>query len=198
MSTESTQPLQPSLKKLSCRTVLLSIFMDALIEDDRSIISEDEWMLLLHEFYESSGNKSFSATYFIYRDIDYLETKIEIINKTVEALRKLKHESLYKVLENYDFYFDWNDSKSLDRVIKRTKLDVIQLQQLIYTWNKQPNKEGTKEDLYNYFDSWLDAISDSAGYIIGSDKIMLSDFCRRMCNLQKKADASRYTNRPNI
>jgi hypothetical protein len=113
MSTESTQPLQPSLKKLSCRTVLLSIFMDALIEDDRSIISEDEWMLLLHEFYELSGNKSFSATYFIYRDIDYLETKIEVINKTVEALRKLKHESLYKVLENYDFYFDWNDSKSL-------------------------------------------------------------------------------------
>jgi hypothetical protein len=176
--------------------------MDALIEDDRSVIADSEFTHILHEFYQLSGNKSFSATYFIYRDIAYLENKIEIIELTVEKLRAgLKNDLLCKVLENYGFSFDWDKPESFARVITRTKSDAIQLQQLARQWNKKAKDEGaTKDDLYTYFGSWLDALSDDAKFIIEPEKITVADFCRRMLNLQRKANknGSRYTNRPNI
>lgn len=195
-----TENQQPTLKKLSCRTLQLNLFLDALIEGDRDVISEADWPAILEEFYTLSQNKNFAATYFLYRDIEYLKTKLAIIERTCEMLRRFKHDGLYKVLEAYDYFFDWAKPESLDRVLKRSKTEAAELERLQVNWNKQTKTiEESREQLYTYFGSWLDAMSDHSGFLIEPTKITVADFCRRMLNLQHKSKAhARHANRRNI
>ena len=105
------------------------------------------WNFLMNDFNTRYNSKDHKKTFDVYKELNFLANKYEIINNSVEALRFDYDERLMDVIREYGYKLTKeNYLEDLDRIVRETEGIVHKISNLKKLLPKEPeHKEETKQ-----------------------------------------------------
>lgn len=188
---------------LTCDKLPLDIYEDCLIDNDLTglIIDgwasqeklEEVWNKIYIQSLELSQSPAFNEAFSLNKKIEDLRAKIHIADLAIKFLQISYDAEIVAVLNSLAIICDITPEdegisliKKLNYVIAQIKPWFPELKQKQKELDELRAKSSGKTDR-EYFDNWLDIISEEKGYQIEAPKITVSRFYRSVVKISEKA-----------
>ena len=196
---------------LLCEKLPLDIYIDCLIDNDLKglIISgiatqehlQEAWDKIYTQSLQLSQSKVYNEAFEILKEIDDCTAKLTIVNNTVKLFSICNEQNLdndqelINVLNSMALRSGIKPSdrgneliKKLNAVIGRAKKWAERIEELRKNLAaiREENEGDGKADR-NYFDAWLDIISEDKGFYVKANEITVSRFYRAIEQIREKA-----------
>lgn len=161
------------------------------------------WSIIVQQYTDAMGNQEHRLYTNLTKEIAVNTITYNLINRTVEILRKQYHKELATELNKLlltTFKFDFQDqeryNKELDRCVNRSKSLKISIDLLQIKIAELEKKFTGKTQLptIEYYQSTLITLSDYAKYQI-TDSITVFEFCERIKRLNSFLEQSHSKNK---
>ena len=191
----STLPLIDSCDKLK-----LDLFIEITLTGNTELLGEGEhveaWEKIRTEYAELIGDISYKLMLSLFKEIQYINNKLHVIQTIVDHMQNYYHEDFKKILDIYGFVYNWDVSnktvydKQLKMIVSRSKTFLVQLESKRKEWEQLSKKNNGEQITRTYFEDVLLMLSKEQGYHLRANEISVYQFAR-LINLAKKHDGKR-------
>jgi hypothetical protein len=183
----------------TCRNVSMDEFLRNLCDGEQTMDAEN-WTVLLAEYYELKEELP-DQTILLARDITRLHSHLNLLDKTITALRTRISTDLLAALKGLGYQFRALPTEGyhdrLDAIVNKSKTKYMQLQQYIVQLDvaiKRLPKDQVRPKR-EYFEGLLIAIEEMQKVAYSMDTIMILKFTQLEKKYWRYVDAHRRINK---
>ena len=169
--------LKPSFQIRKCEDLILETFIRITLDGDHTRLGGEDtavaWDAIRVEFEALSGGIGYSASIMLLREINFLASKLQVIDELTKFMEKYYLPEMGQMLAEYGINYEWENIseeqylKQLNMVISRSKTWYVELKAKEKEWRSKNPDTGVDEVKLKgreYFEDWLIALSKDQGH----------------------------------
>lgn len=193
---------KPSFPIRKCEDLILETFIRITVDGGHDRLGGEDtkaaWDAIRVEFEELSGGVGYSADILLLREINFLSSKLQVIDELTSLMEKYYLPEMGQLLAEYGMRYDWENideeqyRKQLNMVISRSKTWYVEFKAKEKEWEaKNPKTEQAKPLTRDYLEDWIVSLSKMQGYSINPLEITAYRFAILIKKANKKAEAKK-------
>lgn len=187
-----------------CEDLILETFIRITLDGDHTRLGGEDtavaWDAIRVEFEALSGGVGYSASIMLLREINFLASKLQVIDELTKFMEKYYLPEMGQMLAEYGIKYEWENIpeeqylSQLNMVISRSKTWYVELKAKEKEYkSKNPNSDtnDVKINGREYFEDWLITLSKEQGHNLNPLEITAYRFAVMIKKASQRAAAKK-------